>query len=60
MFSSFEGSTADQAWQQVKEAFRVGEGVLAQPSKGGRTKEILQAAIAATRGSDGSCLVSLR
>ena len=46
MFSSFEGSTADQVWQQVKEAFRVGEGVLAQPSRGGRTKDILHAAIA--------------
>ncbi len=45
MFRSFEGPTADGVWQQVAEAFRAGEGVLAQPSRGGATKEILHAAI---------------
>ena len=46
MFRSFEGPTADQVWQQVKEAFLASDGVLAQPSRGGTTKEILHAAIA--------------
>ena len=45
MFRSFEGPTADHVWQQVVEAFRVGDGVLVQPSRGGATKEILHAAI---------------
>ena len=45
MFSSFEGPTADHVWQQLVEAFRAGDGVLMQPSRGGLTKEILHAAI---------------
>ena len=45
MFSSFEGPTADHVWQQVVEAFRAGDRVLTQPSRGGATKEILHAAI---------------
>ena len=45
MFRSFEGPTADHVWQQLVEAFRAGDGVLGQPSRGGTTKEILHAAI---------------
>ena len=45
MFSSFEGPTADHVWQQVVKAFREGDRVLVQPSRGGATKEILHAAI---------------
>ena len=45
MFRSFEGPTADHVWQQVVKAFRTGDGVLVQPSRGGTTKEILHAAI---------------
>ena len=45
MFSYFEGPTADNVWQQIVEAFRAGDGVLVQPSRGGNTKEILHAAI---------------
>ena len=45
MFRSFEGPTADHVWQQLAETFRVGNGVLVQPSRGGATKEILHAVI---------------
>ena len=45
MFRSFEGPTAEHVWQQLVEAFRAGDGVLVQPSRGGATKEILHAAI---------------
>ena len=45
MFRSFEGQSADHVWQQVVEAFRAGDGVLVQPSRGGATREILHAAI---------------
>ena len=45
MFRSFEGPTADHVWQQLAEAFRAGDRVLVQPSRGGATKEILHAAI---------------
>ncbi len=45
MFSLFEGQTADHVWQQVVEAFRADEGVFAQPSKGGATREMLHATI---------------
>ena len=45
MFSYFEGPTADNVWQQIVEAFRAGDDVLVQPSRGGNTKEILHAAI---------------
>ena len=45
MFRSFQGPTADHVWQQLVEAFRAGDGVLVQPSRGGATKEILHAAI---------------
>ena len=45
MFRSFEGPTADHVWQQVVAAFRVGDGVLIQPSRGGETREILHATI---------------
>ena len=46
MFRSFEGPTADHVWQQMVEAFRAGDGVLVQPSRGGATREMLHAAIA--------------
>ena len=42
MFRSFEGQSADHVWQQVVEAFRAGDGVLVQPSRGGATREILK------------------
>ena len=45
MFRSFEGLTADHVWQQLVEAFRVGDGILVQPSRGGVTKEFLHVAI---------------
>ena len=45
MFRSFEGATADHAWLQLADAFRKGDGVLVQPSRGGATKEILHTAI---------------
>ena len=45
MIRSFEGQEADHVWQQVVEAFRVGDGVLVQPSRAGATKEILHAAL---------------
>ena len=45
MFRSFEGPTADHVWQQLVEAFRAGDGVLVQPSRGGVTKEFLHVAI---------------
>ena len=45
MFRLFEGSTADQVWQQIAGAIRAGDGILVQPSRGGPTKEILHAAI---------------
>lgn len=45
MFRLFEGSTADQVWQNMVGAIRGGDGILDQPSRGGPTKEILHAAI---------------
>ena len=45
MFRTFEGQTADDVWQQIVEAFRTGDGVFAQPSRGGGTREILHAAV---------------
>ena len=45
MFRSFEGPTADHVWQHLVEAFRAGDGVLVQPSRGGVTKEFLHVAI---------------
>lgn len=45
MFRLFEGSTADQVWQNMVGAVRAGDGILDQPSRGGPTKEILHAAI---------------
>ena len=45
MFRSFEGPTADHVWQQLAEAFRAGDGVRVQPSRGGATKECLRVAI---------------
>ena len=45
MFRLFEGSTADQVWQNIVGAIRAGDGILDQPSRGGPTKEILHAAI---------------
>ena len=41
MFRSFEGPTAAHVWQQLVEAFRAGDGLLVQPSRGGVTKEFL-------------------
>ncbi|MBI4524759.1 MAG: hypothetical protein HY695_13225 [Deltaproteobacteria bacterium] len=41
----FQGSTADQVWQQMADAFRQSAGVRAQASRDGPTKEILHAAI---------------
>ena len=45
MFRLFEERTADKVWHQIVGAFRTGDGVLVQPSRGGTTKEILHAAI---------------
>lgn len=45
MFRLFEGSTADQVWQNMVGAIRAGDGIRDQPSRGGPTKEILHAAI---------------
>lgn len=45
MFRNFEGPTADQVWQQLAEAFRVGDGVVVQPSRAGTTHELLHVAI---------------
>ena len=45
MIPSFQGSTADDVWLQVAQAFRLSCGVSCQDSRGGPTKEILHAAI---------------
>lgn len=45
MFRLFEGQTADVAWQKVATAFRDADGTPDQSSRGGRSKEILHAAI---------------
>ena len=45
MISFFQGSTADDVWQQVAQAFRQSDGVSIQDSRGGQTKEILHSAI---------------
>jgi thymidylate synthase len=45
MIRVFRGPTADDVWQQLVEAFRQSDGVNAQPSRDGPTKEILHVAI---------------
>lgn len=45
MFHTFEGRTADEAWQQIAESFRGAEYVKVQPSRAGQTREILHACI---------------
>jgi thymidylate synthase len=40
----FSGKTADEAWQQAADAFRSGEGVIDETSRGGATHELLQVA----------------
>jgi thymidylate synthase len=45
MIRIYEGPTADHVWQQLAEAFRRSDGVHAQPSRGGPTREILHTAI---------------
>ena len=45
MITSFQGPSADSAWQRVAEAFRQSVGIQDQDSRDGATKEILHAAI---------------
>ena len=45
MISLFQGSTADDVWQQVAQAFRQSDRVTTQDGRGGPTREILHAAI---------------
>jgi thymidylate synthase len=46
MFSTFEGPTADEVWQQIAHAFRTGKFPGAHNSRAGATKELLHATIA--------------
>ena len=45
MITSFQGQSADSAWQLAAEAFRQSVGIQDQDSRDGATKEILHAAI---------------
>lgn len=45
MFKTFNAETADAAWQRIAETFRSNTGAIAQPSRAGKTREILHAAI---------------
>ena len=45
MISTFQGQSADNVWLQAAGAFRRSDGVRAQASRGGPTKEILHVAI---------------
>lgn len=46
MFSAFEGSSANEVWQQIAHAFRTGKFLGTHNSRAGATKEILHAMIA--------------
>ena len=45
MISTFQGQSADNVWLQAAEAFRRSDGVRAQNSRGGPTREILHVSI---------------
>lgn len=45
MITLFQGSTADDAWQQAAQAFQRSDGVTCQDGRGGPTREFLHAAI---------------
>ena len=48
MISTFQGQSADEVWLHAAEAFRLSDGVRAQSSRGGPTREVLHVAISIT------------